>query len=484
MPPPPLDLAHLADLERQSRALDPDAAARAPLWDAARAHVESFLEALPTAPAFVERERPGAGLTRLSIPEQGRPLAELLGVIAEQVDSVGANGASGRHLAFIPPSSLFAGALGDLLAAVSNRYAGYYFAGPGAVRMENQLLTWLAAELGLPAGTSGNLASGGSLAHLVGICAAREAAELKAADYPRVCVYLSEQAHHCIEKALRVAGLGEAQLRSIPVDAGYRLRPAALAAALEADRRAGLRPWLLVPTAGTTNSGAIDPLSDCAELATKYGLWMHVDGAYGAAFALTALGRRRLTGLERSDSVVIDPHKGLFTALGLGAVLVRHLAPLRRAHAFHADYLPSPPEDLEELSPSETTLEFSKHARALRLWLPLQLHGVAAYRAALEEKLLLAAYAHERLHELPGVDPGPPPDTSIVAFRFTPAAGDADAFNQAVLARLTSEGRVFLSGTRLGGAVHLRLAVLAARTHRDEVDEALDRLRHAADALR
>ena len=203
---------------------------------------------------------------------------------------------------------------------------------------------------------------------------------------------------------------------------------------------------------------------------------MHTDGAYGASFALTIPGKAALKGLERSDSLVLDPHKGLFTPLGLGVVLVRHLEPLRKAHAFKADYLPAPPEDLEEMSPSETTLEFSKHARAMRLWLPLQLHGAAAYRAALEEKLLLARHAHQRLKELPNLDPGPEPQLSVLAFRILPPSGDPDAFNQALLRELTAEGRFFLSGTRLRGVYYLRMAILAARTHREQVDEAVDRI--------
>jgi glutamate/tyrosine decarboxylase-like PLP-dependent enzyme len=473
-------LERLKDLEGQSRRLDPGAEDRAAMWEATRTYGEAFLGALPEAPAFVQKERPGAGLADFPIPEAGRPFPQVLEALGEHVDGVGANGASGRHLAFIPPSSLFSGALGDLLAALTNRYAAYFFAGPGAVRMENQVLGWLAREMGLPEGSSGNLAAGGSMAHLVGVCTAREAAGLKAADYPKACVYLSDQAHHCLVKALRVAGMGEAPVREIPTDADFRLRPEALEAAIQADLRAGLRPWLLVPTAGTTNTGAVDPLEACADLAARHGLWLHTDGAYGAAFALTDLGKAALRGLDRSDSLVLDPHKGLFVPLGLGALLTRHLGPLRKAHAFQADYLPSPPEDLEELSPSETTLEFSKHARALRLWLPLQVHGVGAFRAALEEKLLLARYAHGRLEAMPGVDPGPAPQLSVLAFRFLPRNGDADAFNQAILQRLTAEGRVFLSGTRLNGAFHLRLAILAARTHRAEVDEALERLQKAA----
>ena len=476
-------LDRLKDLEAQSRRLDPGAEDRAALWDASRAYGEAFLQALPEAPAFVLKDRPGAGLGEFPILEAGRPFPSILDTLAEHVDGVGANGASGRHLAFIPPSSLFAGALGDLLAAITNRYAAYFFAGPGAVRMENQVLAWLAREMGLPVGSSGNLAAGGSMAHLVGICTAREAAGLKAADYAKACVYLSDQAHHCIVKALRVAGMGEAPVREIPTDANFRMRPEALEAAIQADLRAGLLPWLLVPTAGTTNTGAVDPLEACADLAARHGLWLHTDGAYGASFALTDLGKTALRGLDRSDSLVLDPHKGLFAPLGLGVLLTRHLEPLRKAHAFQADYLPSPPEDLEELSPSETTLEFSKHARALRLWLPLQLHGVGAFRAALEEKLLLARYAYRQLQAMPGVDPGPAPQLSVLAFRFLPPYGDADAFNQALLQRLTAEGRVFLSGTKLNGTFHLRLAILAARTHKDQVDETLDLLRIEAAKL-
>ena len=478
-------LARLQELEAISSQLDPQAEARGTLWAGARDYVEAFLEALPDAPAYVQGDSPGPGLKACPITEAGRPLPGILATLAEHVDAVGANGASGRHMAFIPPSAMFASALGDLLAAVTNRYSAYFFANHGAIRMENQVLGWLAQEMGLPPGTSGNLASGGSMAHLVGICTAREAAALKAADYSRACVYLSDQAHHCVEKALRVAGMGEAQLRSIPSDYGYRLRPDALEAAILADLAAGLRPWLLVPTAGTTNTGAVDPLEACADLAGRYGLWMHTDGAYGASFALTGPGKAALKGMERSDSLVLDPHKGLFTPLGLGVVLVRHLDPLRRAHAFHADYLPSPPEDLDELSPAETTLEFSKHARALRLWLPLQLHGAGAFRAALEEKWLLARYAHARLRAMPHVDPGPEPQLSILAFRLLPPAGctdpaQADRLNQDLLEELTAEGRFLLSGTLLRGVFHLRLAILAARTHRAQVDEVLDRIARAA----
>lgn len=474
---------HLEALEALARCLDPGPETREELRSAVMAYGEQFLADLPEAPAFVERERPGAGLALALPQEAGKPIAEVLDLLREEVDTPGANGGSGRHFAFIPPSTHLTGALGDFLAALTNRYAGYFFAGPGAVRMENLLLSWMARELGFPVGTHGNLAAGGSLAHLVGICAAREAADLRAADTEKTCVYLSDQAHHCIQKALRVAGLGEAKVRHIPSDSSFRMKADLLKSTIQEDRAAGLRPWLLVPTAGTTNTGAIDPLEACAEIAARYGLWMHTDGAYGAFFALCGEGRPRLLGQEASDSLVADPHKGLFAPLGTGAVLVRHLDPLRRAHAYAADYLPGLPEDLDELSPTEVTLEFSKHARALRLWLPLQIHGTAVFRAALEEKLHLASYAWDRLAGLPGLERVAAPQLSVMAFRFRPPTGDPDAFNQAILSHLTREGRVFLSGTRLRESFCLRLAILALRTHRAEVDEALECLARAHEAV-
>jgi len=469
----------LETLEHIARQLDPDAPQRASLASYVMEYAERHWSGVEGALAFVQQSHPGAGLAEHAFREEGRPISEVLSILEREVDTPGAHGGSGRHFAFIPPSTQIAGALGDYLAASTNKYAGYFFAGPGAVRMENLLLHWMARELGFPQGTHGNLPAGGSLAHIIGICAAREAAGFKAADTPKICVYLSDQAHHCIAKALRVAGLGEARLRVIASDDHFRMRMDRLQAAIQQDVAAGNRPWLLAPTAGTTNSGAVDPLEECAHIAARYGLWMHTDGAYGAFFALCEEGKQRLVGQHQSDSLVADPHKGLFCPFGIGAVLVKHLDPLRRAHAYAADYLPTPPDDLNELSPTESTLEFSKHARALRLWLPLMLFGVSPFRAALEEKLRLAQYAWEKLQSLKGFDPVAAPQLSVMAFRLLPPSGDPDAFQQDLLANLYREGRVFLSSTRLGDRLCLRLAVLALRTHREHVDEAIDCLARA-----
>src|SRR5690606_38977711 len=248
---------------------------------------------------------------------------ELCTRVDSEVNAPGINPRSPRSFGYIPGGGLYPAALGDLLADVSNRYAGVFYASPGAVRLEMQLVNWLAGVVGYPAGTAGgDLTSGGSIASLSAIVAAREAHNLRTADVPRHVVYLSGQSHHSARKALRLAGLAECVHRVIDVDERWRMNADALATCIETDRRQGLVPWLVVATAGSTDTGAVDPLTAIAQVAAAEGLWLHVDAAYGGAFLLCEEGRRILAGIERSDSTIIDPHKGLFLPFGSGAVLV------------------------------------------------------------------------------------------------------------------------------------------------------------------
>ena len=279
------------------------------------------------------------GLLDAPILEHGRPLGEVIALLEQDVVRPGGNPASPGHLAYIPGGGLYHSALGDFLAAVSNKYAGIFFAGPGPVRMEHLMVRWVADLVGYPATAAGNIASGGSIATLAAIVAAREAHGLKAADYASAVVYLTTQAHHCIEKALRIAGLGEAPVRHVPMDDGFRMRPDALAERIAADRAAGLRPWLVIAAAGTTDTGAVDPLDAIATIAERERCWFHVDAAYGGFFLLTEHGRQLLRGIERSDSVILDPHKGLFLPYGAGIVVVRNAQALAAAHDYEGAYM-------------------------------------------------------------------------------------------------------------------------------------------------
>ena len=466
----------IRELEEVSRRLEPDASERARMRDAVVDYSEDFLRHIDELKAFETDRSAVEQLRETPIRERGREIGELLPLLRRAVDTPGLNPASGGHLAYIPGGGLYPSALGDYLAAVTNRYAGIQFTGPGAVEMENMLLDWMSELVGYPGEAGGTLTSGGSIANLVAVVTAREDRDLDPESYGDAVVYVSEQTHHCVDKALRIAGLGDSVRRVVPVDDRYRMDPGALEEAVERDRSSGLLPWMVVGSAGTTDVGAVDPLEAIGDVADRHGLWFHVDAAYGGFFVLCESCRELLAGMGRSDSVVLDPHKGLFLPYGSGAVLVRDRAALQRAHHYRADYM----QDIQQAeaggveSPAELSPELTRHFRGLRLWFPLLLHGVQPFRAALEEKRLLARRFWERARER-GFQVGPEPELSVAAVRWMPESdADPDAFNEALVEAVREDGRVFLSSTTLDGRFVIRMAALAFRTHVETVDLALE----------
>ena len=480
-PPELADLvAQIRRLERAARPLDPGTSRRRALRTPVLASAERFLRQIENLKAF-DDQGDGAALLESPIRETGTPMHQVIETFEREVVRPGLNPASGGFLAYVPGGGLYHSALGDYLSAVSNKYAGVFYTGPGAVRMEHQLIRWVADLVGYPATATGNLASGGSIANLVAIATARDAHSLKGSDFARAVVYLTNQAHHSLAKALRIAGLGEAILRPIAMDQESRMRPDALAATIASDRAQGLRPWLVIATAGTTDTGAVDPLDQIGEIANREGCWFHVDAAYGGFFLLTDWGRATLKGIERSDSVVLDPHKSLFLPYGLGIVLVKNAAALMATHHYSANYMQDARND-DELSPADISPELTKHFRALRMWLPLKVIGVAPFRAALEEKLLLARYFRHRIKAV-GFDVGPPPELSVVTYRHRPegqSLARVNDHNQQIVDRVRRDGRVFISSTMLGDQFTLRLAALAFRTHQRNIDLAVSVLAGAA----
>jgi glutamate/tyrosine decarboxylase-like PLP-dependent enzyme len=339
------------------------------------------------------------------------------------------------------------------------------------------LIDWMAEMVGYPKSAAGNLTSGGSIANLIGIVTARDAHGLKARDFETTVVYLSEQVHHCVDKALRVAGLSECVKRYVALDSEYRMRVDALEKAVQEDEQRGLRPWLVIASAGTTDTGVVDPLEGIGAVAKSKGLWYHIDGAYGAFFVLCREGEKLLEGMALSDSMVMDPHKGLFLPYGSGAVLVKDRQKLFDSHYYTANYMQDAMASRDELSPADLSPELTKHFRGLRLWLPLKLHGVAPFRAALEEKILLARYFHAELQKIEGFEVGPYPDLSVVTFRYIPKSGDVNEFNRKLTEEVLRDGRVFLSSTMLEERFTLRLAVLSFRSHLDIVDLTIEILK-------
>ena len=353
------------------------------------------------------------------------------------------------------------------------RYTGCWASAPAAVELETQAIRWLCELMGMPEGSLGVLTSGASMSTLIALVAARE--KHLGEEFSRGVIYSSREIHHSIPKAARIAGLGEKNLRLVEVDERFRMRPDDLRKKIQADREAGLLPFFVCSSAGTVNTGSVDPLEEIARVAAEEGLWHHVDGAYGAAFRLVPELAESLSGMGLADSLAVDPHKGLFLAYGTGALLVRDMAPLREAFQSSASYMPEMQEG-EHYDFCEFTPELSRQWRGLRLWLPLKLHGVDAFRKSLELKRELALRAWNHLRKVEDVEIPVAPDLSLFMFRqefenCKPA--EEDARNQRLLERINQDRRIMLTGTIVDGRFYLRLCILHMRTDHARLDEAL-----------
>jgi glutamate/tyrosine decarboxylase-like PLP-dependent enzyme len=471
--------AEIGRLREAAAPLEPGADERRAIGGKALDHALAYWDQVETASS----NRPWSEVFSQSLDpefaEEGRDPASVLDYVGACIDAPGFATTSPRFMAYIPGGGVPYAAFGDLLAGASNKYSGFASASPGAVRIENACVAWLASVIGFPNDAAGTLTSGGSIANLTAVVAAREARDPDGGG----AIYVTRFAHYCIDKALHIAGRGRSPKRVIATDDSYRMSVEALEQALEEDRRNGIRPWLVIASAGTVDTGAIDPLPEIAKLSRRYGAWLHVDGAYGGLFALCDEGKALLRGIEQADSVALDPHKTLFLPYGTGAVVVRDGKLLQQAFSASGEYIRPLGESEVGPSPADLSPELTRHFRALRLWLPLQIAGIAAFRAAQAEKLALARYFHARLSEIDGFDPGPPPDLSVVAFRYLPNSADADDFNERLMRHIQQEGRVMMSGTRIDGRYYLRCAILCFRTHLEHVDDCLDAVMRGVKAL-
>ncbi len=468
-------LDKIRQLEKASAGLDPNTSLRRKMTAQAVDYAESFLYKLPEMNAF-EADRGCSRLLEVPFDEEAGDLSDLLEMLDTAVICEGINAASGGQMGYIPGGGMFPSALGDFLADVTNRYSGISFASPGAAKMEQELVRWMAQLVGYPASAGGDLTSGGSIANLTAIVTARETQGIRARDVENSCVYMTSDTHHCIDKALRTAGLAECKKQLVPMDNNFKMDVPALEQLIQEDIASGLRPWLITASAGTTDTGAVDPVSEIAKVAEKHGLWLHVDAAYGGFFMMCSEGRQVLQGLDKAHSIVLDPHKGMFLPYGSGAVLVRDVKWLAQAQTYQADYMQDVRVTEGQYSPADLSLELTRPFRGLRFWLPLKLFGLAPFRAALAEKIWLARYFHEQLEKIPGWELGPYPELSVVTFRYVPEQGDADAFNERLVEAVRADGKVFISSTRINGKFVLRLAVLHFRTHLDRVDYVLSLL--------
>src|SRR2546423_10502773 len=360
--------------------------------------------------------------------------------------------------------------MADAIAAGFNIFNGTWFGGPAAAALELTVIRWLCRVCGLPKTARGLFVSGGSMANLTGLVAARNALLRDRID--KATVYFSDQTHSSVQRPLHVMGFLREQMRKLPSDENFRLAIQGLRAAIVADRAKGWRPFCVIANAGTTNTGAIDPLPELADLAAKEKVWLHVDGAFGAAAILSRRGQELLPGMERADSISLDPHKWLFQSFECGCVLVRDAALLKSAFQIKADYLRDVHRVDEEFNPCDYGVQLSRSFRALKLWLSLQTFGVAAFREAITRGFELAELAERELRARKGWEILSPAQMATVCFRF----GESDELQTRLVDAMMKDGYALLTSTELRGRACLRLCTINPRTTEADIIGTVDRL--------
>ena len=411
------------------------------------------------------------------LPSTGSPFSEVLNTFFDQANRPGMNTAGPGYLAYIPGGGIFYAALSDLITHTVNRYVGIWSGAPGCVQIELTVIRWLCDMVGLGPNAGGLLLTGGSLANQTAVVTARR--ERLGNNHAQGQLYFSDQVHHSVRKAALLVGFAPQNLRTVASDQRGRVDLRDLRAQITSDREQGGHPFMVVGQAGSTNTGAIDDLHALADIAQEESLWLHMDAAYGGFFLLTQRGQKKLTGIERADSVTLDPHKGLFLPYGTGVLLVRDEQSLIRAHSMPADYMTDVQNDGDHVDFCDMSPELSRDFRGLRVWLPIKIVGSEAFSHELDEKLDLTLHAAQALEKMRRVVVLNEPELSIVAFRAVlPERSEEDnnTFNRRWLEGVNQRGRVYLSGTLLDGVFAIRICVLSFRTHREHIDRALEDL--------
>ena len=444
----------------------------------------SSLDARPTFPATSGTR--AEKLFRHGLPEEGLK-SGALNALRDVLDHSRAQ--SGRFFGYVLGSGEPVAATADLLASVLNQNVTAWRSGPAAVTIERAVVDWLATAIGC-SGFHGSLTGGGSPANLMGLAMAREAKlpanESGSVSSSHAVVYASEEVHMSIPKSIALLGIGRQNLRLIPTDVKYRMDLSELKKAIQQDKSAGKTPIAIVANAGTVNTGAIDPLREIAAIAQQYGLWMHVDGAYGALAALAV--PNKFAGLELADSISLDPHKWLYQPLDCGCLLYRDPTRARNAFSHSGDYakvLSDHP--VEGFAFFEESMELSRRFRALRLWLSLRYHGLQAFRSSIREDLELAQRLADSIGQSPELEVMAAVELSAVCFRYIGGAAKSEEKcneqNGEILKRVVQRGRVYLSNATLRGKFCLRACIVNHRTTQADIDAVVPEVLAAAEGL-
>ena len=474
--------------------------------------ITRYLSALEGGPVMPEGLSP-EGLRALldePLPRQGQGFEAAMEDFTRRIAANSARVGHPRFMAWTRPAVLGAAVYAEALAAALNQSVAVWDGAPAATEVELRVLQWLKEMSGYAPGAGGILTSGGSSANFAGLLAARAAADPQARERglfgaTPMTIYITRETHYCVPKAAVMMGIGRQQVRVVPVDAGLRMDPQALAGMIRADREAGLRPMAVAATLGTVSSGACDDLAAIGQVCRDQGVWLHVDGAYGGLAALLPEKRHLAAGLAEADSLTFDPHKGLFVPFEAGCALVKNPEILRQAFAMETEYLPNtlseeaggsvwPFDEAGEIDSGEAFHfrdygpQLSRSFRALKIYMTLKTYGVEAIASAISREYELAAELGRRIEAAPDLELMAPVPLGIVAFRYAPAGfsgpdGELDRLNAAIASDLQRGGRVFLAGTRIRDTYALRVSFVSFRTRPPDLDIILDEVQRAGRSL-
>ena len=416
-------------------------------------------------------------LLREPPPATGRDPQEVLERALRDVLPFAARVDHPRFFAFVPSAPTWPGVVADYLAAGFNIFQGTWLGSGGPSQLELVVIDWIREWVGYPETAGGLFTSGGSAAILDALVAAREHAG--APDRP--AILMSDQTHSAVERAARIVGVRRDAIVNIPADERFRLAPAALEAAIDRARRAGLTPIAVCANAGTTNTGIVDPLHAIADICAREKVWMHVDAAYGGFAILGERGKRELAGMERADSLSLDAHKWLYQPFEAGCLLVKDIATLMRAFSVDPDYLQDTRLGLEHVNFADRGYQLTRSFRALKVWMSIQTFGLAAFREAIDRTIGFAADAGALVEASDDLELLSRPSLGVVCFRYRPVGDDwtaerLESLNAAIQSRVIESGTAMISSTRLRGVYSLRLCIMSHQTVWDDVRETIEQI--------
>lgn len=469
--PPGITAPHMQPDERYQRSpLDLDLETMRRLGRDVVDQVAEHLATLREQPVLDEIDRVTAErLIAADPPQHGTEFGTLLATLRERVFAHSAREPHPGFIAYVPSCPTYPAVLGDWLATAYNFFAGVWPMASGPNEVEHLVIDWFRQWLGMPAGSGGLLTSGGSNANFTAVVAARHEATLDdPARIARLTVYMSDQTHSSVTRAAWMAGIPRANVRQIPVDAEHRIELAALSDSVAADRAAGLVPLMVVGNGGTTNTGAVDPLPELAELCRSERLWFHVDAAYGGFGILCDRGRRALAGIELADSVTMDPHKWLYVPFECGCIVAREPRRLAAAFSIYPDYLKDVESEGTAVNFSDYGEQLTRRARGIKIWLSVSYYGMDALSEAIGYSMELASHAERFVRAEPALEVLSPATFGILCFRARPASitdpASLDSLNERIVNDINAGGRWLISTTRIHSSLALRICPIGFRT--------------------